>query len=123
MDIFVFNVQQIIGKTLVSHKQSLDYLRSLGFKVIPEYVKLSNFSDIEKRIREIGENRFKLPYDIDGVVIKTDDFSQREQIGYTTKVPKWAVAYKFPPEEKQTKLIDIEVNVGRTGAITPVAVF
>ncbi len=123
LDIFVFNVQQIIGKTLVSHKQSLDYLRSLGFKVIPEYVKLSNFSDIEKRIREIGENRFKLPYDIDGVVIKTDDFSQREQIGYTTKVPKWAVAYKFPPEEKQTKLIDIEVNVGRTGAITPVAVF
>ncbi len=123
LDIFVFNVQQIIGKTLVSHKQSLDYLKSLGFKVIPEYVKLSNFSDIEKRIREIGENRFKLPYDIDGVVIKTDDFSQREQIGYTTKVPKWAVAYKFPPEEKQTKLIDIEVNVGRTGAITPVAVF
>ena len=123
LDIFVFNVQKIIGKTLVSHKQSLDYLKSLGFKVIPEYVKLSNFSDIEKRIREIGENRFKLPYDIDGVVIKTDDFSQREQIGYTTKVPKWAVAYKFPPEEKQTKLIDIEVNVGRTGAITPVAVF
>lgn len=123
LDIFVFNVQQIIGKTLVSHKQSLDYLKSLGFKVIPEYVKLSNFPDIEKRIREIGENRFKLPYDIDGVVIKTDDFSQREQIGYTTKVPKWAVAYKFPPEEKQTKLIDIEVNVGRTGAITPVAVF
>lgn len=123
LDIFVFNVQQIEGRELRSHKESLDFLKEQGFKVIPEYVKLFDYSDIEERIKEIGETRFSLAYDIDGVVIKVDDFSQRESLGSTAKTPRWAVAYKFPPEEKETVLNDIELNVGRTGAITPVAIF
>lgn len=123
LDIFVFNVQQIDGVKIYSHKESLDMLSELGFKVIPEYKLVSDFDEIKKIIEDIGKRRFSLLYDIDGVVIKLDSLSMREQIGYTSKVPKWAVAYKFPPEEKDTRLIDIEVNVGRTGAITPVAIF
>lgn len=123
LDIFVFNVQQVEGKELTAHKQSLDYLKELGFKTVPDYRLVSTADEIIARIGEIGENRFDLPYDIDGVVIKVDDFRQREMLGATAKVPKWAVAYKFPPEEKNTKLLDIELNVGRTGAVTPVAIF
>lgn len=123
LDIFVFNVQQVEGKELTAHKQSLDYLKELGFKTVPDYRLVSTSDEIIARIGEIGENRFELPYDIDGVVIKVDDFRQRERLGATAKVPKWAVAYKFPPEEKNTKLLDIELNVGRTGAVTPVAIF
>lgn len=123
LDIFVFNVQQAEGKKFVSHKESLDYLAEQGFKVIPEYKLVESYDEIRQIIECIGEKRYSLPYDIDGVVIKLDSLSMREQVGYTSKVPKWAVAYKFPPEEKKTKLLDIEVNVGRTGAITPVAVF
>lgn len=123
LDIFVFNIQQIEGKTLSSHKESLDYLSSLGFKVIPKYTLVSTADEVIERIEAIGNSRFDLPYDIDGVVIKVDDIASREEIGYTSKVPKWAVAYKFPPEEKTTKLLEIEVNVGRTGVITPVAIF
>lgn len=123
LDIFVFNVQQVEGKELTAHKQSLDYLKELGFKTVPDYRLVSTADEIIARIGEIGENRFELPYDIDGVVIKVDDFRQREMLGATAKVPKWAVAYKFPPEEKNTKLLDIELNVGRTGAVTPVAIF
>ena len=123
LDIFVFNVQQIEGRELTSHKQSLDNMKELGFKTVPDYKLVSTADEIIARISEIGESRFELPYDIDGVVIKVDDFRQREILGATAKVPKWAVAYKFPPEEKNTKLLDIELNVGRTGAVTPVAVF
>ena len=123
LDIFCFNVQQIQGKELKSHKESLDYLKSQGFKVIPEYEKVNIFEAVKNKILNIGEKRFSLSYDIDGIVIKVDDFAKREEIGSTAKTPKWAVAYKFPPEEKETKLLDIEVNVGRTGAVTPVAVF
>ncbi|MCD7823806.1 MAG: NAD-dependent DNA ligase LigA [Oscillospiraceae bacterium] len=123
LDIFVFNVQQCEGIEFASHKQSLDTLSELGFKIIPEYKLLSDYTDIENAIASLGDRRFRLSYDIDGVVIKLDNLSDRESVGYTSKVPKWAVAYKFPPEEKKTKLLDIEVNVGRTGAITPVAVF
>ena len=123
LDIFVFNVQQIEGKTLKSHKQSLDYIGQLGFKTIPGYVLVSTADEVIEQIEKIGEKRFELPFDIDGVVIKVDDFAQREVLGSTAKVPKWAVAYKFPPEEKNSKLLDIELNVGRTGAVTPVAVF
>ena len=123
LDIFCFNVQQIQGKELKSHKESLDYLKSQGFKVIPEYEKVNSFKSVENKILGIGEKRFSLSYDIDGIVIKVDDFAKREEMGSTAKTPKWAVAYKFPPEEKETKLLDIEVNVGRTGAVTPVAVF
>lgn len=123
LDIFCFNVQRVLGKEFVSHKQTLDYLKSQGFKVIPKYTLVSKYEEIEKCIREIGESRFNLPYDIDGVVVKLDSLSDREQLGSTAKVPRWAVAYKFPPEEKVTRLNEIEVNVGRTGTITPVAVF
>ncbi|MBQ2581917.1 MAG: NAD-dependent DNA ligase LigA [Ruminococcus sp.] len=123
LDIFVFNVQQIEGKTLTSHKQSLDYIKELGFKTIPGYVRVATADEVIAQIEKIGQQRFDLPYDIDGVVIKVDDFSQREVLGSTAKVPKWAVAYKFPPEEKNSKLLDIELNVGRTGVVTPVAVF
>ncbi len=123
LDIFVFNIQQIDGYELNSHKQSLDYVKSLGFKVIPSYKSCTEYNQIIDEINRIGSDRANLPFDIDGVVIKVDDFEQREIMGATSKVPKWAVAYKFPPEEKETILLDIEVNVGRTGAITPVAVF
>lgn len=123
LDIFVFNVQQGGSQEIVSHKQSLDYLKELGFKVIHSYVPCTDYEQIEKEIKKIGDSRAKYPFDIDGVVIKVDDFTQRDIMGATSKFPKWAVAYKFPPEEKETILNDIEVNVGRTGAITPVAVF
>ena len=123
LDIFCFNIQQIDGKEIISHKQSLDYIKSLGFKTVPDYELVSTADEIVECIEKIGENRFDLPFDIDGVVIKVDDFNQREILGYTAKTPKWSVAYKFPPEEKKSKLLDIELNVGRTGAITPVAIF
>ncbi len=123
LDIFIFNVQQIEGVELTSHKQSLDYLKKLGFKVVAEYLQVESYDEISNRIDYIGNMRSEYSFDIDGVVIKIDDFALREKMGATSKVPKWAVAYKFPPEEKETKLLDIEVNVGRTGAITPVAIF
>lgn len=123
LDIFVFNLQQLDGVDINSHKQSLDYMKSLGFKVIPSYVQCREYEEIVNEINKIGDNRNAYSFDIDGVVIKIDDFSQRDIMGATEKVPKWAVAYKFPPEEKETILESIEVNVGRTGAITPVAIF
>ncbi|HOO05106.1 MAG TPA: NAD-dependent DNA ligase LigA [Ruminococcus sp.] len=122
LDIFVFNVQQTEGLEYTAHSRSLDSLRTLGFKTI-SYKLCKEFSQIKDEIMRIGDERADLPYDIDGVVIKVNDLAQRELLGATTKTPKWAVAYKFPPEEKETTLLDIEVNVGRTGAITPVAVF
>ncbi len=123
LDIFVFNIQQLDGEAITSHKQSLDFLAELGFKVVPEYIQLKSYDEIIERIEHIGNMREKYGFDIDGVVVKVDDFTQRNIMGATSKTPKWAVAYKFPPEEKETVLREIEVNVGRTGAITPVAIF
>ncbi len=123
LDIFVFNVQQIEGKELSSHKQSLDYLKELGFKTIPFYVRCPDIESAIKEIRKIGDMRGDLPFDIDGAVIKVDDFSQRKLLGSTAKFPKWAIAYKYPPEEKETIIENIEINVGRTGVLTPIAVF
>lgn len=123
LDIFVFNIQQIEGVSLSSHKESLDFLKTLGFETVPGYIIVCSSEDAIKRINEIADERVDYSFDIDGVVIKVDDFSKREIMGSTAKCPKWAVAYKYPPEEKQTILKDIEVNVGRTGVITPVAVF
>lgn len=123
LDIFVFNIQQINGKELKNHKQSLDFLKETGFKTIPFY---NEFNDIEKAIEElkrIGEIRYTLPFDIDGAVIKVNDFNNRTELGSTSKFPKWAIAFKYPPEEKETQLIDIEINVGRTGILTPTAIF
>lgn len=122
LDIFVFNIQQIEGKQLSSHHESLEYLKTLGFKVVRDDV-YDNINDAVLRIREIGEEKKDYTYDTDGAVIKVDDFSQRDILGATAKVPKWAVAFKYPPEEKETTLNDIEINVGRTGALTPVAIF
>lgn len=123
LDIFVFNIQQIDGKDLQTHKQSLDYIKSLGFKTIPFYNEFDNIDDVIKELDRIGSIRGTLPFDIDGAVIKVNRFDQREKLGSTAKCPKWALAWKYPPEEKQTKLIDIEINVGRTGVLTPTAVF
>ncbi len=123
LDIFIFNIQQIEGKELSSHKQSLDFMKELGFKVIDGYQEYTDINNAVKRIEEIGEGRGELSYDIDGAVIKVDDFKDRTVLGATAKVPKWAVAFKYPPEEKETELKEIEINVGRTGALTPVAIF
>ncbi len=123
LDIFVFNLQNIDGENLLSHKQSIDYLKSLGFTTIAQSEPISNAEEVIDAIRRIGDERNNYGYDIDGVVVKINSFEQREEMGATMKTPKWAVAYKFPPEEKETILKDIEVSVGRTGVITPVAIF
>ncbi|MBR7072689.1 MAG: NAD-dependent DNA ligase LigA, partial [Eubacterium sp.] len=122
LDIFVFNVQQVEGVTLNSHKESLDFLKELGFNTIPFYKRVDSIEKAFECVEQIGEQRGELKFDIDGAVIKVDDFSEREQLGSTSKFPKWAVAFKDPPEEKQTELIDIEMAVGRTGVLTPTAV-
>lgn len=122
LDIFVFNIQQIEGVKLNSHKESLDFIKELGFNTIPTYKKVNNIEDAIAEIDRIGEARGSLEYDIDGAVIKVDDFSQRDILGSTAKYPKWAIAFKYPPEEKQTKLLDIEIAVGRTGVLTPTAI-
>ncbi len=123
LDIFIFNVQQITGREYETHTQSLDDLKAMGFRTLPSYRICTEASEIRAEIDRIGDERAEFGFDIDGVVIKVNRLSQRDVMGATSKTPKWAVAYKYPPEEKETKLLDIEVNVGRTGAITPVAVF
>ncbi|MGN1095104.1 MAG: NAD-dependent DNA ligase LigA, partial [Eubacteriales bacterium] len=122
LDILVFNIQRCEGKEFSSHTESLDYLISQGFHVIPERKKLSGTENIISRIKELGAVRSSLPYDIDGVVIKADNLSERSELGENASTPKWAVAYKFPPEQAKTKLLDITVQVGRTGVLTPKAV-
>ena len=121
LDIYVFNVQLADGVEFTGHTQSLEYLKSLKFKVIP-HKKLSKVSEIDAEVLSINENREKLICDIDGAVIKVDDLSQRERLGNTAKFPKWATAYKYPPEIKPTVVEDIVVQVGRTGVLTPKAV-
>ncbi|MGN0454302.1 MAG: NAD-dependent DNA ligase LigA [Ruminococcus sp.] len=123
LDIFVFNIQQIRGKSFESHKESIDYLASLGFTVAPFYNRYSEIGDVLAEIDRIGDLRGSLDYAIDGAVVKVDNLAQRDLLGSTAKFPKWAEAYKYPPEEKETKLLDIEINVGRTGALTPVGIF
>lgn len=123
LSIFIFNIQQIEGKTISSHKESLDYLKSLGFPVADFYKEFSDIESVIEEIERIGELRGSLPYGIDGAVVKVDSYAVRELLGSTAKFPKWAEAYKYPPEEKATKLLEIEVNVGRTGVLTPVAIF
>ena len=123
LDIFVFNIQQCRGRDFDTHTESLDYVKSLGLRTIPSYRVCHTFDDIKAEIERIGNERAQFGYDIDGVCIKVNKLSQRDIMGATAKTPKWAIAYKYPPEEKETELLEIEVNVGRTGAITPVAVF
>lgn len=122
LDIFVFNVQRISEEKFDNHYDSLMYLKEHGFKVIPDFRKLSEIDGIINEINDIAERRGELGFDIDGVVIKVNSFAQREKLGSTAKAPRWAAAYKFPPEKKKTKLTDIVLNVGRTGVLTPNAV-
>ncbi len=123
LDIFTFNVQQIQGVNLETHKASLDFLAEMGFPVPASYKLFDNIDDAIESVENIGNTRGELEYQIDGAVIKVNSFSQRRELGSTAKFPKWAEAYKYPPEEKETTLLDIEVNVGRTGALTPTGIF
>ena len=123
LSIFIFNVQQIKGYELNSHIESIEYLKSLGFPVLPFYKRCNSIDEAVAEVERIGKIKSNLEFDIDGAVIKVDDFSKREVLGQTAKYPKWQVAFKYPPEEKATTLTDIEINVGRTGAITPTAIF
>lgn len=123
LDIFIFNIQQVEGVELHGHQESLAFLRELGFHVVPSFPLFESISDAVSKIEEIGENRYNFSFDIDGAVIKVNDFAQREQLGSTSKFPKWAVAFKYPPEEKETVLREVAIQVGRTGALTPTAVF
>lgn len=123
LSIFVFNIQQIRGKELHSHQESLDYVKQLGFVVSPRYHSFDNIDDAIAEIEAIGQMRGTLPFDIDGAVIKVDDFAQRGMLGSTNKFPRWAIAFKYPPEEKETELQQIDITVGRTGVLTPTAVF
>lgn len=123
LDIFVFNLQQIEGVKVSGHKESLDLLKELGFQVSPSYLAVDTIEKAIEEIRAIGQRRGEYSFDIDGAVVKVDSLAQREMLGATAKFPKWAVAFKYPPEEKITTLLDVEVKVGRTGALTPTAVF
>lgn len=123
LSIFVFNVQYITGKTFATHIESLDFLKDLGFNVLPSYKKCKTSDEVIEEIKRIGNSRGNLPYDIDGAVVKSDNLAYRETMGSTSKFPKWAVAFKYPPEEKETVLKEIEIGVGRTGALTPTAIF
>ena len=122
LDIYIFNVQKIEEKDFNSHFEELEYLDKLGFNVNPVRIPCKNMDEIEKAIQKIGEDREKLTFGIDGAVVKVDDLKFREILGTTAKTPRWAVAYKYPPEKKETKLKEIICQVGRTGVITPMAI-
>ena len=121
LDIICFNLQYSSDGKYASHAQSLDAMREMGFPVVP-YKCYDNIKDCVERIQWLGENRGELPYDMDGAVIKLDSFSQRSSLGSTAKAPRWAVAFKYPPEKKESRVLDIVVQVGRTGVLTPKAV-
>ena len=123
LDIFLFNIQQLRGKNLQTHYETLEYMKQLGLKTLPFYRVCATMEQAVEEIRRIGDLRGNLPFDIDGAVIKVNDLAVRDQIGSTSKFPKWAIAYKYPPEEKETELLEIAINVGRTGVLTPTAVF
>lgn len=122
LDIFIFNIQQIKGKGLKTHVEALNFTKSLGLPVVPFYNVYKNMDKIISEIKRIGDQRESFDFPIDGAVIKINNFEDRKTLGSTSKFPKWAQAFKYPPEEKQTKLLDIEINVGRTGTLTPTGV-
>ncbi|HHW49709.1 MAG TPA: NAD-dependent DNA ligase LigA, partial [Clostridiaceae bacterium] len=122
LDIYVFNVQNIEGKSFKTHSESLEYLKILGFKVSPDYKVCKNIKEAMEEIERIGESRGEMPFEIDGAVVKVNSLEHRRLLGSTSKTPRWAVAYKYPAERKQTKIKEIWVNVGRTGVLTPNAV-
>ena len=122
LDIYIFNVQKINGKEFNSHYEELEYLKEQGFNVNPVHIYCSDMKEIEEAIKKIGEDREELTFGIDGAVVKVDDLKFREILGTTAKTPRWAVAYKYPPEKKETKVKEIKFQVGRTGVITPMAI-
>ena len=122
LDIYVYNIQKIEGKEIHSHYEALNYMQKLGFNVNPIKTLCNNSEEVIKAIEEIGNKRNSLTFGIDGAVIKVDDLQFRETLGTTAKNPRWQIAYKYPPEQKETKLTDIVCNVGRTGVITPLAI-
>lgn len=122
LDIYVYNIQKIEGKEIHSHYEALNYMQKLGFNVNPIKTLCNNSEEVIKAIEEIGNKRNSLTFGIDGAVIKVDDLQFREKLGTTAKNPRWQIAYKYPPEQKETKLTDIVCNVGRTGVITPLAI-
>ena len=123
LSIFVFNLQQCEGRSFATHHETLDYIKSLGFPVSPRYSVFANIEDAIREIETIGALRGTLEYDIDGAVIKVNDLAARRVLGSTNKFPRWAIAFKYPPEVKESVVRDIEVTVGRTGVLTPTAVF
>lgn len=123
LSMFVFNLQRVEGREFASHTEAYEFMKKQGIKVIHNYQVCHTASEVMGAIDKIGASRGELPYDIDGAVVKLNSFAQRQVLGETSKVPRWAVAYKYPPEEKETKLLNIELSVGRTGRITPTAVF
>ena len=122
LDIFVFNIQRVDGLSFNTHSEALYFLKKLGFKISPDFKICKSIEEVINEIHIIGEERGNLPFETDGAVVKIDDLSLRERLGSTSKAPRWAVAYKYPPEEKKTLLKDIIIQVGRTGALTPNAV-
>ena len=122
LDIMIFNIQRVEGVSFDSHSEGLAWLERLGFHVIPYREKLRTADEIIAKIEKIGELRDSLAFDIDGIVIKCDDLRERLEIGENTSTPKWAIAYKYPPERKPTKLVDVVIQVGRTGVLTPKAI-
>ena len=122
LDIYVYNIQKIDGKEISSHFEALEYLQKLGFNVNPMKIFCKTTDEVIEAINKIGDKRESLTFGIDGAVIKVDDLNFRETLGATAKNPRWQIAYKYPPEQKRTKLIDIVCNVGRTGVITPLAI-
>ena len=123
LSMFVFNLQRAEGHSFSSHTEAYEFMRAQGIKIIANYSVCRTADEVWKEITEIGARRGELPYDIDGAVVKVNDFAQRAELGATAKAPRWAIAYKYPPEEKETVLRTIELSVGRTGRITPTAVF
>lgn len=123
LSMFVFNIQEVQGKEFEKHTDGYEYLKSNGIKVIDQYYVCHTAEEVWEAIQKIGQSRGELGYDIDGAVVKINNLAMRTILGATSKVPRWAIAYKYPPEEKETELLDIELSVGRTGRITPTAVF
>jgi DNA ligase (NAD+) len=123
LSMFIFNMQRAEGHTFSTHTEAYDFMRAQGIKIISNYRVCHTADEVWNAITEIGARRGDLPYDIDGAVVKVNDFAQRAELGATAKAPRWAIAYKYPPEEKETVLRAIELSVGRTGRITPTAVF
>ncbi len=123
LDVFVFNIQQVEGADITSHSDSLAYMKKCGLHIVPFYKVCHTAEEVVEEIRRIGTLRSGLAFGIDGAVVKVNDYTHRERLGSTAKFPRWAVAYKYPPEEKETRLIDVAVQVGRTGVLTPTGIF